>query len=180
MAFIGLGLSEQAIDKLSKIQVPGQRQEPGSYHCTLMYFGKEVLVKDIRKIIRVTTATIKNQQSFMVKTNLISSFPSQSDTIPIIAKIESSKLQIMRALLKRQYIKENINFDDRYPDYNPHVTLSYMNASSSFKDIKIPKISWEIDKINIWYKDGGAHVKLELPFNKKELEKIILNIKDSE
>lgn len=154
MGMISLSVPEDIRDQLAKIKVPGKKESKDEYHITLFYFENKLKIDDILKVLETAFIFCKKHKSFPIKGTKIESFPEGDDGFPIIVPIESDDLQQFRKKLAKKFDADGIDYSKRWPDFNPHLTLSY---SSTKEEKPLPKnISWEIDEIELWAGDDMA------------------------
>lgn len=163
MAFSGLPVSEEARAQLSAIKVDGELQDPTTFHITALYLGKKVPVDTVMSAIRACHDFCQTQKPFEVQTSLVTSFPANpEDGIPVIAKVVSPELMKFREGLKQAVIASGVPFDDKYPEYKPHVTLAY--SDNPVTDQKITPVAWTIDHMIMWCGDRSADgMTVEIP-----------------
>jgi len=152
MAFIGIQIPHQVARLLKSIDVPGEKTQDSEYHITIAYFGEDIKINDISKIMETTYNAIKTIKPFSVKINKINCFPEGKFGTPIIAKVKSNDLINLNDSLKKVYDENKIEYSKNY-DYNPHITLSY--ADSKIDDIKIDTIELQVFELVLWAGDHG-------------------------
>lgn len=156
MALIGIKVPEDIAEKLSKIKVPGKKENPEKMHITMFYFEKLPSIEEAAKTCICLFKTLKKVEPFKVSIKNIFCFPENSYGAPVVCKVESEDLLDLRNKIKRSLDKDNIAYSDKYPEYKPHVTLSY--ANKPIDDFKIDKISWKVEELVLWagedYDDG--------------------------
>lgn len=139
---------------LSRISVPGTLEDSAGYHITMVYFGDDVPVDQVLKAVDVTHRVISKYRPFVVSTSLVTTFPKGDDgSIPVICKVKSPELVKLRAELIAEYEAAGVNYNTKFPKYNPHLTLSY--SQDPVEDMDIPKISWGCADIAMWAGDTG-------------------------
>lgn len=163
MAFIGILVPPSISNSLSTIQVPGDPTPIGEMHITMIYLGKGLSLSSILKVIAACRIFAQKTQPFWVGTALVTSFPINEDGIPIITKIVSPRIQEVHSKLLEVFQKLNIPFNNKYPDYTPHVTLSY--SKEEISDFNIDPLKWTVDSLHVWGDDHGEgkiSAKIEL------------------
>jgi hypothetical protein len=93
---------------------------------------------------------------FMVGTNKITTFPPHPDhgTVPVICPIISPPLHDLQARLRVALDRAKVDYSKKFPEYKPHVTLSYLEdpAADAAKEAAqdIPPIAWGVADIVLW------------------------------
>ncbi len=174
MAFIGLSIPETVSKKLSKIKVPGDKENPEDYHITLIHFEEKHSPKEILKIIEIVSEITSKIKPFDIKTAKLTSFPKFEDNpIPIIVKVESRELHKLQEKLKNKLIEENIEFSKTFKEFKPHITLSYLEAET-FKDKNIEELVMEMKELTYFggeYKNNYLKVDFKLGHGNQSLKK---------
>lgn len=168
MAMIGLKVPEDICDELSRISVPGKKTKLDEYHITMFYFGDKLKIEETTKIVESLYEVIRKSDPIQIKGRTISSFKRGDDGIPIIVPIVSEDLIELREKIAKKFDTNGIQYNKKWPEYKPHITLSY--SPKEFEDRKIDKnISWKAREIIFWagewHSDPG--IVVELPLMKK-------------
>jgi len=82
MSFLGLRLPHETARLLSEIEVPGKREDLGSYHITLLFLGDDVSIPVLSKALEATYAVSGRQKPFTVRTSTVTCFPGGADGCP--------------------------------------------------------------------------------------------------
>jgi 2'-5' RNA ligase len=153
MAFIGISVAHETSRLIQEIDLPGIREDSANLHITLLYLGKDTPIKDIAKAMVAAFAITQNTSPFWVKLGNITCFPLNKDNkCAIIAPAQSKELILLNRNLKKSFNKANVDFDNTYKIYRPHITLSYNNAE--IKKTKIEPIEWTASELVLW---GGSN-----------------------
>lgn len=147
MALLNLSAPQEAAGLFSQIDVPGKREPANEYHITLAYFGKDVAVGEVARVMAATRFVVSRFGPFPVRTSTLASFPAGEDGVPIICLVDSAPLLDLRAQLVAAYHAEGIDFSEKH-EYQPHVTLSYAEASIAARPI-LP-IEWLVQDVVLW------------------------------
>lgn len=154
MALLCLKVPVETGRLFSSIEVPGKKNEIDSLHVSLLYLGKETELEAILLAIQVTYQTLANWYPFQVSTRWVSTFKGDPDgTKPVICRVESDDLYELQEALKEAFEEEGVPFSNKFPEYRPHVTLSYHKGD--VPDFIIPKISWTVSEVVLWGGDEG-------------------------
>jgi hypothetical protein len=175
MAFLCILVPCETARILSEIDVPGEKESVGPYHCTLFYYGKKVSIDALIKIIKVTYEVLQDTTPFSIKTNKITCFPEGPDGIPIICPIKSNELMELREKIKKAYGKNKIEFNNKFPIYSPHVCLSYEKDEKKAKSAeqKINTLEWGAHQVTLigGDHDGKDNLIVHFPISLTESEK---------
>lgn len=166
MALIGIRVPDLICSELKKIKVPGEKVDFKTYHITMFYLGDKVHPKEILKSALCSLSVLGSTDTFEVDLQTITSFPmNPEDGRPVICKIQSEKLLELREELAVSLDKDKIDYSKKFPEYKPHVTLSYDKSDNDFKDFEINKLSFKIDEIVFWggdTYDEGLNIRIPL------------------
>lgn len=153
MALIGIKVPVETGKLLEGIEVPGNLESRAHYHITVCYLGKDVPIEKIAKAVAVTYEVTKATPPFAVRTSRVTCFPKNDDGVPIICAVESPALHAFRDRLKAAYEASGVTFSNKYPEYKPHVTLSY--ADEEIEDMHIAPVEWGAHELFLWASDDG-------------------------
>lgn len=173
MAMIGLRVPHETSRLFNDIEVSGQKTEVSSYHVTIMYLGKERSIDQLADAMKATFAVTSQTRPFSVRTSRVTSFPSNEDGVPVIARVESDPLHDLKAKLVESFRRRGVEFSNKYPDYKPHVTLAW--AEEPVEEFRIPTIEWGAHEIVLWGGDTGDKkliVTFPLSMNTTMAEKV--------
>ena len=181
MAFIGLKVPHEIARLLAQVDYGGLGQpEPTEhYHVTVAYFGDELPIERLAGIITSTFRVASRTKPFMVETKRVTTFPPhpENKTVPVICRVESEGLHALRDALLGQFRKDGVEFDQKFKDFKPHVTLAYTKPGDGAEqaaglDQEIPTISWGVGEIVLWGGDSGDDkLVVSFPFSLTNLEK---------
>jgi len=140
-------------------------------HITVLYIGK--VAKSKRKLLQeVVESVAKDTPPFEVElADKVSYFPpTESSDNCKVAKVavKSRDLHKFHEALKKALKDADIKIEDNFPDYNPHVTLEYMEPPKKKYDDDVPDGSWMIDEIEIWGVGKNKKIKLNKKLSKRE------------
>lgn len=168
MAMIGLKIPEEVAERLSKISVPGKKLPKEEMHITMFYFENKLNIKDILKITQIMYNVSKKIEPIHIKGTTISTFKKGDDGVPIIVQIVSEDLSIFRKKMAQKFDDEDIDYSKKWPEFNPHLTLSY--SSKEMEDKKLDKnISWKASEVVFWAGDWHSDpgILVSIPIAKK-------------
>jgi len=131
-------------------------------HITLLHFGDDIPVEQIAKALPAIFEVVVNTKPLLAKTNLVSCFDSgESEVYPIICRIESAELHVLWERVKAACDAVGVTYSKKYPEYIPHVTLSY--SKEKMTDQLISPVMWTVSELVLWGGDSGDE-KLTITF----------------
>ncbi|NJO18733.1 MAG: 2'-5' RNA ligase family protein [Thioploca sp.] len=172
MAMISLQIPNDIGRMFKEIDIPGKRD--ATDHITLFYLGDEIDIKKVIKIIPVIFEAVNGMGPFSVSCNKITTFPMGKNGYPVIGEIKSPELIKLRNKLKKLFDKNKIKYDNKFPEYKPHLTLSY--SEDEVDDIKLKNFDWKVSSISLYGGDvSDTRLFVNFPFSleiKKKAELI--------
>lgn len=167
MSFIGIKVPAEVGRMLETVDVPGERHSVSDMHITLLYLGKGVDVVSVAKAMVVTHEVASKTRPFMVWGDAVSSFPSNPDDgVPVIVPVHSQPLHALRAALASRFDELGIGYSKKYPDFKPHVTLSYVkDPGPGFQAPSTPLpgyTGWVVYDVTIWAGDENMSEGMEI------------------
>jgi 2'-5' RNA ligase len=158
MAMLAIPVPENVGRLFRSIEVPGDRDP--SDHITMFYLGEDVSVDTLVRIIPLVFKITESLEPFLVTCRKVTTFPKNDDRhssggtsgYPVIAPVESKQLHEIRSKVKRALESKGIDYNNKYPDYQPHVTLSYSKKKP--KNIRFPKTQWLVNEIALYGGDN--------------------------
>ena len=153
MSLIGIRIPVETARLLREIDVPGEKEDTAQLHITLLDLGDEIDIQTVARAVVATYSVAQAASPFWVKLGCVSCFPVRDPDVPnpIIAPIISPILQKMHSSLKREMNKAKVNFNKKFKEYRPHITLAYNDGE--IKRTKIQPIELIIQEIILW---GGG------------------------
>lgn len=161
MAFLGIRTPKEIADVLAKIEVPGTKEPRDEMHVTML-LTEDTDTDSIMLAIRTVMDATRGQKPVKLMTRLVTSFPSDGD-VPVIAKIESPELHALQGRIKQAFLDNSVPFNDKFPTYAPHCTLSY--SSNSIEDQTFDTLTWTATHLEMWcggHDDSGMNVLFPL------------------
>ena len=136
-------------------------------HITVLYIGKNVPKNKEKTMAEAIEKVLSEQEPFEIKFDDKATYfdPTEHSDNCKIAKLSmiSKGLCALHDKLKKALKEADVEIDDHFPDYKPHVTLEYMEPPKDKYEDDIPKGSFIADLAEIW---GAAHKK-KMTFGKK-------------
>jgi len=177
MAFIGIKVPHETARLLGGLEVPGKREAVSSFHVTLFFFGDGLGIDRLTEIVKATFEVVSKTKPFTVRTSQISSFPAEEGApTPVICRIESDALHDLRDEIKVAYDAAGVEYSNKYPDYKPHLTLSY-SEEGAFEEKRIPTVEGAAHELVLWGGDNGDDVLIvTFPFALGNLEDLAAKV----
>lgn len=136
------------------VEAPGERSEPEEMHITLVYLGKKAPLNHIIKAGAVIAALAQNTKPFLVGCALRTCFPANPDSgVPVIARVQSPTLAKFRAEITQHMKEAGVEYSEKYPKFEPHITLSY--SKEPCDDLGFEPIVWKVGSVAVW---GGEEM----------------------
>lgn len=166
MAFIGLRVPAEVARLLKSVEVPGELVSGDSYHITVINIGSEIPIEQISKAVTAIHGVATNMVPFPVTLDHVTSFPAGNDGTPIICPVRSPELHQLNDLLKKALDKAGVPYSTKFPNFKPHVTMSYS------KDEEVPLVrqpigplDWSVYEMVLWGGDSGdERLSVTFPF----------------
>jgi len=122
-------------------------------HVTFLYIGdfkdkeqQEKLVEVLRETMRKwwpgAKATLNGLEYF--------DHHDKDRRIPHVAVDFDKDLSGFKHRVKQELSDEGIEVGDKFPEFKPHVTLSYMPGMDSEWEGEVPEGSWNFDEMEVW------------------------------
>lgn len=153
MSFIGLKAPHEVGRLLHAVDVPGSKLPITEYHVTLLYLGKDVPIEVIGKAIVAAADVAAGAKPFRCTLTHATSFPENEDGVPIICPVTSPELHDLNTTLKAAFDAAGVEYSKRYPEYKPHLTLSY--ADEAVEDQDFGPLEWSAYEMVLWGGDAG-------------------------
>ncbi len=165
MAMIALPIPFEVSKLLSKIKVPGDKTPMEEYHITLFSLNDNLKLKDIEEVIEPVFELAKKTQPFKIILKDFTTFDGK-DKIPVICRLNTEEIFKFREALRKKLDKAGIEYSKKFPEFKPHVSLSYHDTK--VKDKSFDKIIFEADSVAIYCGDSGKEkMYVECPFGKE-------------
>ena len=153
MSFIGLKCPHEVGRLLHAVEVPGTKVPIDSYHVTLLYLGKDVPIEMIGKAIVAAAEVAAASMPFRCTLTHAMCFPKNEDGVPVICPVTSPELHDLNTTLKAAFDAAGVEYSKRYPEYKPHLTLSY--AEETMEDQDFGPLEWSAYEMVLWGGDAG-------------------------
>lgn len=161
MAMIAVQISSDISRLLKDVDVECERDN--SDHITMFYFEDDLSIKKVCKMLPLIFDITSNHKPFEASLSKISAFPEGKHGYPIIAEVQSKELHELREQIAKAFDKANIKYDQKFPEYLPHITLGY--SEEKLKTIKLPKFKFSITNISLYYGDiSDTKLFINFPF----------------
>jgi len=153
MSFIGLKCPHEVGRLLHGIEVPGEKVPPTEFHVTILYLGKDVPMEMLGKAIVAAAEVAAAQKPFRCTLTHSTCFPKNEDGVPIICPVACPELYELHTKLKESFDGAGVDYSKKYPEYKPHLTLSY--AEESVEDEPFGPLEWSAYEMVLWGGDAG-------------------------
>lgn len=167
MAFIGLKVPDPVAEALTALDAPGKKLSAEEKHITLFYVGKKTPLREALHAAAVCTVFARMRAPFQVGCARRVCFPENPDDgVPVIARVVSPALHAFRAKLAQAFDRHGVQYSKKYPDYKPHVTLSYSDAPC--EEMPFEPVVWTVDRFILWAGDDmdeGLSMQFRFPVN---------------
>jgi len=169
MAFLGLRVPADAARLLESHEVPGERLSASDMHVTILYLGKDVPVVELAKAMVASYGVASRTNPLSLSVDRVTNFPLGSDGWPLICRIESAGLQRLNLDLRSEFTRLGLPFSNKWPDYKPHVTMSYLKDPQpegfSFDSPLPGPLPFTVHELTIWGgDDGDGRISVNIPF----------------
>lgn len=171
MAFLGLRVPHETARLFGEVDFGGMgdREDTSALHVTLLYLGKNVPIEDIARLVPVVFSVTAQTRPFTVSTDHVTTFPpNPDDGVPIICRVQSNDLHGLRAAVTQALDAAGIEYNKKYPDYKPHVTVGYSQDPNvaGLIDKDFPAITWGAHELVLWGGDSGDNrLIITFPFS---------------
>lgn len=155
MAALILSVPEETARLLKELDVPEGTPENHS-HITVAHLGKDVPIERIAALIPVLYDVTSRTVPFSVSTSRITTFPAGDDGVPVIAAVGSLELHEFRGALCRAMDVAGLEYSKKFPQYKPHVTITYADDPKAKCEIGFPAISWPCNELLLWGSNRGT------------------------
>lgn len=155
MAFIGIEVPPEVAVALEQISVPGVKEPRDHYHITLLHLGSEIPIENVSRAGLATFLSCSSFAPFETAIGHIESFPQGDDGFPIVARIISTGIHRLQSFMVSTFDRLGIDFSKKFPEYKPHVTLSY--ADRPIQPRLIVPTRWTVRQVVVWGGDKGAN-----------------------
>jgi 2'-5' RNA ligase len=168
MSFLAISVPVELGGLLAEIPVPGRKEPMAKLHITLHYFGEAYADNKALKAAQIAFEVAGKFKPFRVSTSLISTFPGKEE-VPVICKVNSPELHTFRAALSEAFDAAGVEYSKKYPEYIPHITLSYANETPA--DQTIPTVGFTVSEFSMWVGDrDDRQMQVTFPLNMTALK----------
>ena len=116
------------------VKYNGDEQDPKEFdfHTTIFYSTNEINLKNKEQKVRPTEVTITGIK-----------FLGEDKNIPVLSVAVSDGIKDLR----QQF--EGLGLEDKWPSYQPHISLSYAKIQIDTSEMKLPDFKPKYDKLTI-------------------------------
>ena len=164
MVFLGIKIPDHIAESLRGIKVPGKKENAAHYHITMFFLGSNVPTPKLTHMVEVAHDVLATAKPFSLKLDHVTNFPAGEDGYPIICPVSSNGLKRLRQKLKEAFDEKGVEYANNFPNYTPHVTLSYADEGLEKKPFE--PIKWKADEVVLWGGDSGEdRLVVKFPFS---------------
>jgi len=172
MAMIALRVPYETARLLGSIAgaLPGDSQAASDMHVTVAFLGDDVSVQQLASAMVACHAITSKTAPFMLTVSEISSFEPGENGTPVIMPIQSPELHTLEQALKAELDKAGVPYGKKWPEFKPHVTLSYIPGMKASGPLPAP-LSWGTFDLTIYGANSGdGQMLVVLPFELPNIE----------
>lgn len=172
MSILCLTVTKEIALELSKIEVPGKKQDPASYHITLFYMPN-LKVDQVAKLLKLTFEFLQKEHPFTTEFKEVTTFKMNEDGIPIIIPALSDYLHEWRPRLAKELDRAGIEYSKKFPEFKPHLTLSYSHnkKDQDFQYTLPQKVTAEHKSVTYYgAHHGGTMFRIPIGGKKKDFD----------
>lgn len=171
MAFLGVKIPTTTARLLADLDVPGKKTGVHEMHITMLMFDDNWPISELAKSMEAAYDIISETKPFIVNVKEVGCFPKREDKpCAIIAPIVSDDLHDLNEKLRKKFDKAGIEFDKKFKEYKPHVTLAY--ADEEPKKFKIDPLQFAVEEIILFGGDhGDSRIFITMPLKGPEKKK---------
>lgn len=166
MAMIALKVPAEAARLLGAVagHLPGDSQTASDMHVTVLYLGDDVPMQQLAQTMAACHVVTSKTPPFVLTVNSIDSFDPGEDGTPVIMPVSSPELMSLEQALKAELDSAGVQYSKKFPEYKPHVTLSYIPGMKASGPLPTP-ISWGAFDLTIYGANrGDGRATIILPF----------------
>lgn len=149
----GVGLFIPLPKNLAK-KFPGLGEEDDSpSHVTFLYIGdfkdkakQKILVETLGEAFRKWWPKVR---ASLDKLEYFDHY-DKDRRVPHVSVKFDKDLSGLRHRVKQELQEADIQVDDSFPEFKPHVTLAYLPGMNSKWDGEVPEGEWDFDEIELW------------------------------
>lgn len=171
MAMIAIRIPQETARLLEKMAkcIPGNSQAASDMHVTVLYLGDDVPIDVIAKAMTACHAVTSTTAPFTMSVDRIDSFEPGTNGTPVIMPVTSNELQTLHQNLKAELDRQGVFYDKKWPEFKPHVTLSYVDGMKGSGYLPKP-LSWGVFELTVYGANKGEGVSAVLPFELSSTE----------
>lgn len=164
MPLVGFAVPQETARILSEIEVPGTKEPVANFHITLLMLEDDVPIQKISEAMEAAYSVSSKIRPFTARVSRITSFPGNEDGVPIICPVEAPELHEVWEALKASFDAQGVEYSKKYPEFKPHVTLSY--APEPYEAELPVSVEWGANELVVWGGNrGDRRVVIHLPFS---------------
>lgn len=164
--------------------LPGDVQAASEMHVTVVYLGDGASMEQLAAAMVACHKVTRRTSPFTLTCSEVASFDPGHHGTPVILPVQSPELMQLERDLKEELDLSGVSYSAKWPEFKPHVTLSYMPGAKTAGPLPAP-VSWGAFDLTIYGADrGDGRVSIALPFVLQnfqlQLEKIAAKLSRSQ
>jgi len=114
------------------------------FHITVLYGIKNFTEESLKEIV-------EKHLPCKIEMDKLEYFePKDEDYDVLVIRLESKELTALH-----NEMKENLDNEDSYPTYKPHIAIAYLNKGERIEDVpELPKTNWDVKSVEYTTKAG--------------------------
>lgn len=154
MSFIGIKLPYEIARQLARIEVPGVSESPATLHVTMFYLGDDVTMDDVGKAAKATFEVVSQADPLGCRVSQVDTFEGDEESVPVICPVESPDLMELHGSVSKALDAAGVEYSKKWPEYKPHVTLSYCKPDERPASREIKPVEWTTAEVVLWAGDS--------------------------
>jgi 2'-5' RNA ligase len=138
-------------------------------HVTVIFLGDDVPMQQLASAMVACHAVTSKTAPFTLTVSDISSFEPGGNGTPVIMPVQSPELMTLEQELKAEFDRAGIPYSTKWPEFKPHVTLSYVPGMKASGPLPVP-VSWGAFDLTIYGANHGDGMSVVLPFELPNIE----------
>lgn len=146
-----------------RIAIPGGEPE-SEIHLTILYLGAvdDFTIEQQRTIIGTVTEVVQSRKPIQGRVNGVGRFlePNDDGLTPVWLGGDFVGLRELRDDLKAALNQAGIEWEEKYPDYQPHITIGWIPEDADTPMVAINPFDTEITCVTVYI--GGLEYEISL------------------
>lgn len=155
MAIIAIEVPVGVAMYLNRLNLPGTKTPMEEMHVTIAQIDQDLTPVDVSVVSGIAKEATSLFETFTACLDHVTCFPKGTNGVPVICPVMSSVLKNVHSCIVEALDARNISFSKKFPDYKPHVTLSWANDHVDAMNLVQP-IQWSVSHLAMWPTTSGA------------------------